>query len=71
MIGYPTSKLDLGNQPRSLRPVLLGIASLTLSILVGLAPAFLARRWHRRSLRRTNASAAVSLSDPEAVKATL
>lgn len=69
MIGYPTSSLDLGNQPRSLRPILLGIVSLALAVLVGLAPAFLARRWRRRGLLPANASAAASLPDTEAVNA--
>jgi hypothetical protein len=65
MIGYPTSNLNGGKQHRSLRAVLLGIAGLALAVLVGLAPAFVARRGRRRSLRRANASATVSLSDPD------
>jgi hypothetical protein len=50
MIGYPTSDLDLGNQHRSWRPVLLAIAGLALAVLVGLAPATLGRRRRRRLL---------------------
>jgi hypothetical protein len=71
MIGYPTTNLDLGNHHRPLRPILLGIASLALAVLVGLAPASLARRGRRRSLRRANASAPVSVSDGEVVRVTV
>jgi putative intracellular protease/amidase len=71
MIGYPTPNLDLGNHHRPLRPILLGVASLALAVLIGLAPAFLARGGRRRRLRRANASAPVSVSDPEAVRVTV
>jgi putative intracellular protease/amidase len=71
MIGYPTSNLELGDQHRSLRPVLLGIATFALAVLVGLAPAFLGRRRRRRGIRPANGSATVALSDPEGVNVTV
>jgi putative intracellular protease/amidase len=56
MIGYPTSDLDLPAGHRSWRPLLLGIALLALAVLVGGAPARLARRRRRRSLPGTTAA---------------
>jgi putative intracellular protease/amidase len=48
MIGYPTTDLDLHRGNTAVRTVLLAIASLTLAVLVGLAPASIARRRRRR-----------------------
>jgi hypothetical protein len=44
MVGYPVADLSLAGRHRSWRPVLLGLASLALAGLVGLAPARLVRR---------------------------
>jgi putative intracellular protease/amidase len=71
MIGYATSNLELGNQHRSLRPVLLGIATLALAVLVGLAPALLGRRRRSRGIELANGPATVALPDPEGVNATV
>jgi putative intracellular protease/amidase len=49
MIGYPTTDLDLPRGNTALRTVLLTIASLTLAVFVGLAPASIARRRRRRA----------------------
>ena len=49
MVGYPTTELNLGPQHRSWRTVLLGLASLAVAILLGQAPAYLARRRRRRA----------------------
>jgi putative intracellular protease/amidase len=49
MIGYPTTDLDLHSGHRSWRTVLLSLASLALAVLIGGAPARLARRRRRRS----------------------
>jgi putative intracellular protease/amidase len=70
MIGYPTTDLDLGTQHRSWRPVLLIIAGFALAVLVGLAPAALARRRRRRRLTRSGAPTTDSTSQPGAVHVT-
>ena len=49
MIGYPTTDLNIAGGHRSWRTVLLGFASLALAVLIGQAPARLARRRQRRS----------------------
>lgn len=69
MIGYPTTGLTLGSQHRSWRPVLLAIAALALSALVGSAPTFLARRRRRRRLQRKGAATASSPAKPESTHA--
>ncbi len=71
MIGYPTTDLNLGKQHRSSRPVLLAIAGLALAVLVGLAPATLARRRRRRTLRRASAPTTESVAEPEIVNVTV
>ena len=48
MIGYPTTDLDLGRQHRSWRALLLAIAGVAFSVVVGLTPVRLARRRRRR-----------------------
>jgi hypothetical protein len=55
MVGYPTTGLNLGTQHRSWRAVLLGLASLTLAVLIGRCPPYLTRRRrrHARSLSHT------------------
>ena len=58
MVGYPTTDLTLGPQHRSWRTALLGLASLVLAVLIGRAPARLARRRRRRSLPLDNAPTA-------------
>lgn len=70
MVGYPTTDLNLGNQHRSWRAVLLGIASLALAVLVGLLPATLTRRRRRRRLPRDSAPTTDSMAEPEAVNVT-
>lgn len=70
MIGYPTTGLDLGAQHRSWRPVLLAVAGLALAVLVGLAPAALARRRRRRHLAPGDAPTTDGLVEPEAVTVT-
>jgi transcriptional regulator GlxA family with amidase domain len=49
MIGYPTTDLDLHNGHRTWRTVLLALVSLALAVLIGGAPARLARRRRRRA----------------------
>jgi putative intracellular protease/amidase len=71
MVGYPMTDLNPGTQQKSWRPVLLAIAGLILAVLVGLAPAFLARRRRSRSRRRASAPAAVSFEQPEAANVTV
>ena len=65
MIGYPTTGLDLGDQHRTWRPVLLATAGFAIAVLVGLVPACLARRQRRRRL--ANARTTPPLAEPEAV----
>jgi putative intracellular protease/amidase len=49
MIGYPTTDVDLQRGHTPVRPVLLAVASLALAVLVGLAPATIARRRRGRA----------------------
>ena len=65
MIGYPTTGLNLGDQHRTWRPVLLAITGFAFAVLVGLAPASLARRQRRRRLAIARTTA--PLAEPEAV----
>ena len=67
MVGYPTTDLTLGSKNWSWRPVLLGLASLMLAVLIGRAPARLARRRRRRSLPLDNAPTADLTADSTAV----
>jgi putative intracellular protease/amidase len=64
MIGYPTTGLNLGDQHRIGRPVLLAITGFAFAVLVGLAPAHLARRRRRRL---ANARTTPPLAAPEAM----
>ena len=61
MVGYPTTNLSLGAQHRSWRTVLLGILGLALVVLVGRAPASLARRRRRRTTDDSGRAVAVKL----------
>ncbi|MEP7092030.1 MAG: DJ-1/PfpI family protein [Nocardioidaceae bacterium] len=69
MIGYPTTDLNLGQQHRSWRPVLLAIAGLALAVLVALAPASLVRRRRRRRL--AGVLTTDSVTEPEIVNVTV
>ncbi|MEO5744127.1 MAG: DJ-1/PfpI family protein, partial [Terracoccus sp.] len=71
MIGYPTTDLNLGDQRQSWRPVILGMTSLLLAVLVGLAPVSRARRRRRRCLRPAGAPTTDPVTQPEAVKVTV
>ncbi len=66
MIGYPATGLDLGDQHRTWRPVLLAITGFAFAVLIGLAPATVARR--RRLRRLANARTTAPLAEPETVK---
>jgi putative intracellular protease/amidase len=67
MIGYPTTDLDLGTRQLSWRPVLLGIASLALAVLVALTPTALARRRRKRRIQSDSARTDDRVAEPEAV----
>jgi putative intracellular protease/amidase len=69
MIGYPTTDLNLGQQHRSWRPILLAITGLALAILVGLAPASLLRGRRRRRL--ASVLTTDSVTEPEIVNVTV
>jgi hypothetical protein len=56
MIGYPTTHLELPSGHLPWRTVLLASAVLALAVLIGRAPARLARRWRRRFPRPDGAS---------------
>jgi putative intracellular protease/amidase len=47
MIGYPTTGVDLHSAHTAMRTILLALASLTLAVLIGLAPASITRRRRR------------------------
>jgi putative intracellular protease/amidase len=47
MIGYPTTDVDLQGGRTSVRTVLLAVATLTIAVLLGLAPASITRRRRR------------------------
>ena len=50
MIGYPISDVALDHGHATLRAVLFAVVSLTLAVLVGLAPAWFSRRRRRRAM---------------------
>jgi putative intracellular protease/amidase len=66
MIGYPTTDLSLGNRHLSWRPVLLGIASLSLAILVASTPTALRRRRRLYRLQPDTARTDDRAAEPEA-----
>jgi putative intracellular protease/amidase len=66
MMGYPTTDLTYNSQHRSWRTVLLGLASLALAVLIGLAPAALVRRRRRRSPQQDSASTTDTMARLEA-----
>ena len=68
MIGYPTTGVVLGDQHRAWRPVVLALAGLALALLVGLAPALIARR--RRRPQRDSTSTTESTAERETVNVT-
>lgn len=68
MIGYPTTGVVLGDQHRAWRPVVLALAGLALALLVGLAPALVARR--RRRPQRDSMSTTESTAERETVNVT-
>jgi putative intracellular protease/amidase len=67
MIGYPTTDLTLGDRHVSWRPVLLGIASLALAVLVASAPTALARRRRKDRPQSDSAGTGDRVAEPEAV----
>jgi hypothetical protein len=69
MIGYPTTDLNLGQQHRSWRPILLAVTGLALAILVALAPASLVRGRRRR--RPASVLPTDSVTEPEIVNVTV
>ena len=68
MIGYPTTDVVLGDQHRAWRPIVLAIAGLALALLVGLAPALVARR--RRRPQRDNTPTTDAPAERETINVT-